>query len=48
MRDIGLPKFGIVDDFIDFRGIVKSHVEKDSSWAVEIEKVADMVLGQVK
>jgi hypothetical protein len=48
MRDIGLPEFGTPDDFVDLRDIVKSHAEQDSSWAVEIEKVADMVPGQVQ
>jgi hypothetical protein len=48
MRDIGLPKFGIPDDFVNLCDIVKSHVEQDSSWAVEITKVEDMVPGQVQ
>jgi hypothetical protein len=48
MRDIDLPEFGTPDDFVDLRDIVKSHAEQDSSWAAEIEKVADMVPGQVQ
>ena len=48
MRDIGLPKFGIPDEFVDLCDIVKSHVEQDSSWASEIERVANMVPGQVQ
>jgi hypothetical protein len=43
MKDIDLPEFDAPDDFVDLRDIVKSHVEQDSSWAAEIEKVADMV-----
>jgi hypothetical protein len=48
MRDIGLPEFGTLDDFVDLRDIVKSHTEQDSSWGEEIEKVTDMVPGQVR
>jgi hypothetical protein len=48
MRDIGLPEFGTPDDFVDLRDIVKSHVEQDSSWVVEIAKVVDMAPGQVQ
>jgi hypothetical protein len=48
MRDIGLPEFNTSDDFVDLCDIVKSHVKQDSPWTVEIEKVADMVPGQVR
>jgi hypothetical protein len=48
MRDIGLPEFGTPDDFVDLRDIVKLHAEQDSSWAVEIAKVVNMVPGQVQ
>jgi hypothetical protein len=48
MRDISLPEFDTPDDFVDLHDIVKSHVEQDSSWAKEIEKVEDVALGQVQ
>ena len=48
MRDIGLPKFGTPDDFVNLRDIVKSHAEQDSSWAEEIMKVANMAPRQVQ
>jgi len=47
MRDIGLPEFDTPDDFVNLQDIVKFHVEEDSSWVSEIEKVANMALGQV-
>ena len=47
MKDIGLPKFGSPDYFVNLHDIVKQHAEQDSSWTVEIEKVANMVSGQV-
>jgi hypothetical protein len=31
MKDIGLPKFGMPDDFVDLWDIVNSHTEQDSS-----------------
>jgi hypothetical protein len=46
--DIGLPEFDTFEDFVDLHDIVKLHVEQDSSWNAEIEKVANMVLGQVE
>jgi hypothetical protein len=48
MRDISLLEFGILNDFVDLRDIVKSHYEQDSSWVVEIAKVVDMVPRQVQ
>jgi hypothetical protein len=48
MRDIDLPEFGSSDDFVDLHDIVKLHAEQDSSWAVEIKKVANMAPGQVQ
>jgi hypothetical protein len=48
MKDIGLSEFGMPDDFIDLRDIVKSHTEQDSSWVEELAKVADTVPGQVR
>jgi hypothetical protein len=48
MRDIGLPEFGTPEDFVDLHDIVKLHAEQDSSWTAEIEKVANMVPGQVQ
>ena len=47
MRDIDLPEFDTPDDFVDLHDIVKLHAEQDSSWDAEIEKVANMVPGQV-
>jgi hypothetical protein len=35
------PEFGMPDDFVDLCDIIKSHTEKDSSWAEEIAKVID-------
>jgi hypothetical protein len=43
-----LPKFGTPNDFVELHDIVKLHVEQDSSWAVEIAKVANMAPGQVQ
>jgi hypothetical protein len=48
MKDIGLSEFGMPDDFVDLRDIVKSHTEQDSSWAEELAKVTDTVPGQVR
>jgi hypothetical protein len=48
MKDIGLPKFSTLNDFVNLHDIVKSHTDQDSSWVEEIEKVADMALGQVR
>jgi hypothetical protein len=45
MEDIILPEFGMHDDFIDLRDIIKSHTEKDSSWAKGLEKVTDTMPG---
>jgi hypothetical protein len=39
---VGSPK-----DFVDFHDIVKQHVEQDSVWTAEIEKVENMAPGQV-
>jgi hypothetical protein len=41
MKDIGLPEFGMPNEFIDLRDIKKSHIEKDSSWDKGITKVTD-------
>jgi hypothetical protein len=48
MRDIDLPELGTPDDFVDLRDIVKSHAKQYSSWAEEIEKVADMAPWKVQ
>jgi hypothetical protein len=48
MRDIALPKFNTPEDFVDLHDIVKLHVEHNSSWAADIEKVENMALGQVQ
>jgi hypothetical protein len=48
MKDIGLPEFGMLDDFVDLRDIVKLHTEGDSLWAKEIAKVTDAAQGQVR
>jgi hypothetical protein len=48
MRDIDLPEFVTLDEFVNLHYIVKSHAKQDSSWAAEIEKVVDLVPGQVQ
>jgi hypothetical protein len=48
MKDIGLPKFGTPDDFVDLRDIVESHTKQDSSWAERLAKVTDTAPGQVQ
>jgi hypothetical protein len=48
MKDIRLPEFGMPNDFVDLCDIVKSHIEKDSSWVEEIAKVIDTTPGQVR
>jgi hypothetical protein len=48
MRDIDLLEFGTPDDFVDLHDMVKLHAKHDSSWATEIEKVANMASGQVQ
>jgi hypothetical protein len=35
-------------DFVDLHDIVKQHAKKDLAWTAEIEKVANMVPGQVQ
>jgi hypothetical protein len=48
MRDIGLPEFDALEDFVNLHDIVKLHAEQDSSWIVEIAKVVNMTIGQVQ
>ena len=48
MKDIRLLEFGTPDDFVNLRGIFKSHIKQDSAWAEEITKVAHMAPGQVR
>jgi hypothetical protein len=48
MRDRVLPEFDTPDDFVKLHDIVKLHVKQDSSWAVEIEKVENLVPSQVQ
>jgi hypothetical protein len=36
MRDINLPKFNSLEDFVDLHDIVKQHAEQDSLWTLEI------------
>jgi hypothetical protein len=48
MKDIRLPEFITLDDFVDLCEIVKSHTEKDSAWTKEIAKVTNMEPGQVQ
>jgi hypothetical protein len=48
MRDIGLPEFDTPDDFVNLHDIVKLHVEKYSTWATEIAKVANKEPGQIQ
>jgi len=47
MKDNRLFEFGTPDDFVNLCDIVMFHIEKDSSWAEEIEKVTDTTSGQV-
>jgi thioesterase domain-containing protein len=48
MKDIGLLKFDSPEEFFDLHDIVKQHAEQDSTWTIEITKVAIMALGQVQ
>jgi hypothetical protein len=48
MKDIGLPEFGSPEDFVDLHDIFKQHAEQDSTWTIDIEKVASMAPGQVQ
>jgi hypothetical protein len=48
MKDINLPEFVSLEEFLDLHDIVKQHAEQDSTWIIEIEKVASMVPGQVQ
>jgi hypothetical protein len=48
MKDIGLPEFGSLEEFVDFHDIVKQHVEQDLAWIAKIEKVENMAPGQVE
>jgi hypothetical protein len=48
MKDIGLPKFGDPDKFIDLGDIVRSHTKQDSLWVEELAKVNDTSPGQVQ
>jgi hypothetical protein len=36
MRDINLPEFDTLGDFVDLHEIIKLHAEQDSLWDVEI------------
>jgi hypothetical protein len=47
MRDIGFPEFDTPEDFFELDDIVKLLAKKDSSWTTKIEKVVNMVPGQV-
>jgi phosphopantothenate synthetase len=47
MKDIGLLEFSSPEEFVDLHDIVKQHVEQDSTWTAKIEKVENMVKGQV-
>jgi hypothetical protein len=48
MKDIDLPEFGSLEDFVDLHDIVKKHAVQDLAWTIEIEKVASMASGQVQ
>jgi hypothetical protein len=48
MKDIILPEFVSLEEFIDLHNIVKQHSKQESTWIVEIEKVASRVPGQVQ
>jgi hypothetical protein len=48
MKDIDLPNFGTLDDFVNLHDIVKSHAKHGSSWTEEISKVSCIVPGQVQ
>jgi len=48
MKDIGLPKFGSLDNFVDLSNVVKSHTKKDSLWDEELAKMTDTVPGKVR
>ena len=48
MRDIDLPEFDTLEDFIDLHDTVKLHAEQDSFWTTKIEKVENMALVQVQ
>jgi hypothetical protein len=45
MKDIKLPEFGTLDEFIDIRDVLKVYAEQDSLWIEECAKVADVRLG---
>jgi hypothetical protein len=48
MKDIGLPKFGILDKFFDLSDIVKLHAKQDSIWIEELTKRTDAEPRQVQ
>jgi hypothetical protein len=48
MKDVGLPKFGTPDNFIELSDVVKLHVEQDSLWTEEFSKITDAQPWQVK
>jgi hypothetical protein len=48
MKDIGLPKFGTPNDFVELRDIFESHAKQDSSWAERLAKVTETMSGQVQ
>jgi hypothetical protein len=48
MRGIDFPEFGTPEDFVDLHDIVKLHAEQVSLGPTEIEKVANMVRGEVQ
>jgi hypothetical protein len=48
MQNIGIPKFGPPENFIDLNDIVKRHAEQDSTWKAEISQISSMTLVQVK
>jgi hypothetical protein len=48
MRNIDLPEFGPLEDFVNLNSIVKQHEEKDLEWEENILEISSMIPGQVK
>jgi hypothetical protein len=41
MKDIGLPEFDTLDNFVDLSNIVESHAKQDSLWTEELAKIVE-------
>jgi len=48
MKDIELPEFGTLDQFVDLSDIIKFHAGQDSLWTEELAKMIDVKPGQVQ